>query len=483
MSTDKNLLKRKVLTGIYWTFLERSSVQLMQVVVQIILARLLLPSDFGVVAIVMVFIYLADILLQSGFATALIQKQNTDNLDYSSAFYFSLVLSLVLYIIIYFMSPVISAFYKMPILVKVLPILALTLFPDSLNSVQIAYVKKQMNFKVLFKCNLVSIFISGFISVIMALTGFGIWALVTQKLIYQFLVSFLLLFNIEWKPSLIISFTRLRIMYSYGIYILGVSLIERIYTQIFNLIIGKIYGSSPLAYYNRGLMFPILIVANINDGIQTVMFSALSLNQENKEIFKIMTSRVLNCIALLVVPLLMGLFVIGENLILILLTEKWLPCLFFLKVSCVKYMFYPIYSANIQVFKAMGKSKIYFSYVFYHKIFILIIVFFVYNLGVNLLVLIDAIIFIVYSVICAVPNKRYIDYGYKEQFNDLMPIYLISIAMSMFIYFIQLFNFNILVTLVLQIILGFIVFVLLACLIKLQSFYFIKNLFVTRYFK
>lgn len=480
--TETKSLKQKVFSGVFWKFLERSSVQLMQIAVQIILARLLLPTDFGMVAIVMVFIYIADIIVQSGFSTALIQKKYPDNLDYSSVFFFSIGLSILFYTIIYLITPVISAFYKMPLLKVLLPVLAITLIPGSLNSVQIAYAEKQMNFKILFKCNLFSIIISSTASIIMAFMDFGVWALVVQKLGYQFLFSFFLFFSIEWKPSFIISLTRLKEIYNYGIFILGVSLIERIYNESLNLIIGKIYGPSQLAYYNRGQSFPVMFLGNINDGTQAVMFSALSSKQENKEILKTMTARNLKSISLIVVPVLIGLFVTSKSLILLLLTEKWLSCQFFLQVSCVKYLFYPLYSSNIQVLKVLGKSKVYFNYVIFHKIILFAIIIIILKKGIEILILTDAIVFIIYSLISSVPNKKYIGYGCKEQFMDLFPIYLISFVMSLFIYTINFLNFTIMVTLLLQITGGLLIFVYLAYKLRLESLYYIRDLIKKKVF-
>lgn len=474
--TEIKSLKQKIFSGVFWKLLERTSVQFMQIAVQIILARLLLPQDFGVVAIVMVFIHIADIIVQSGFSTALIQKQNIDNLDYSSVFFFSIGLSILFYTVIYLISPAIATFYKMPILKVLLPVLAITLIPGSLNSVQIAYAEKQMNFKILFKCNLLSIIISSFVSIVMAFLNFGVWALVVQKLIYQFLFSFILLFCIEWKPSFIISFARLKEIYNYGVFILGVSLIERIYRESLNLVVGKIYGPSQLAYYNRGESFPVMMLGNINDGTQAVMFSALSSKQGNKDALRTITARNLKSISLIVVPVLMGLFVTGKNLILLLLTEKWLPCLLFLQVSCIKFLFYPLYSSNIQVLKALGKSKVYFYYVIFHKIIMLVIITMIFKKGIETLILLDAITFIIYSLISSIPNKKYIGYGLKEQLLDLIPIYLISFVMSFLVYMLDSLRLVASITFLLQIIVGFLTFIYLAYKFRLESLHYLKDL-------
>ena len=243
---NKNI-RSKVLSSLFWKFMERGGTQGIQFIVQIVLARLLAPEQFGTIAIVMVFINLAQVFVQSGFNTALIQKKDADELDFSSVFYLSLFVAALLYILIFLTAPFIADFYRDPILMPVLRVLGFTLFFGAFNSIQNAYVSRNMMFKKLFYSSVGAILISGIVGVIAAYMGLGVWALVIQQLINQASITIIMWFTVKWRPKLIFSFKRVRVLFSFGWKLLASSLLDTLYLDLRTLIIGRIYSSSTLA--------------------------------------------------------------------------------------------------------------------------------------------------------------------------------------------------------------------------------------------
>lgn len=351
--------KSKVLSSLLWKFMERGGTQGIQFIVQIVLARILLPNDYGIISLIAIFITIANVFVQSGFNTALIQKKDANETDFSSVFYLSLFVAALLYVTLFSTAPFIANFYDTPQLVAVLRVLSITLFFGAFNSIQNAVISKKMQFKKLFFSSLGSMILSGMIGIVLAYAGFGVWALVAQQLINQFSIIVILWFTIKWRPKLIFSFERIKELFSYGWKLLVSSLIDTLDKNLRSLIVGKIYSPSMLGFYNRGDQFPQLIVSNINGSIQSVMLPALSSEQNNKQRVKEMVRRSIITSSFLVLPMMIGLAVIGEPLVKILLTDKWLPCVPFLQVFCLSYALWPIHTANLQAINALGRSDIF----------------------------------------------------------------------------------------------------------------------------
>lgn len=244
--------KSKVLNSIFWKLMERGGTQGIQFIVQIFLTWLLFPEEYGLIALVTIFITLANVFVQSGFNTALIQKKDADDVDFSSVFYLSLFVATVLYVVLFFTSPLIANFYRDSQLIPVLRVLSITLFLGAFNSIQNAYVSKNMMFIKLFFSSLGAIIFSGILGIIFAYMGYGVWALVIQQLSNQFIVTVILWFTVKWRPKLIFSFRRVKVLFSYGWKLLASALIETIYRNIRTLVIGRIYNPSILGFYNRG---------------------------------------------------------------------------------------------------------------------------------------------------------------------------------------------------------------------------------------
>lgn len=470
-------VKSEVISSLFWKLLERNGTQGIQFIVQIVLARLLVPEQFGTIAIVMVFISLAQVFVQSGFNTALIQKKDADEVDFSSIFFLSLGIAGMLYLVIFFCAPFVSSFYDDEILTPVLRVLSLILFTGAFNSIQNAYVSKNMMFKKLFKSSFGAIVISGTLGIIAAYKGFGIWALVIQQLSNQISICIIMWFTVKWRPIFVFSFQKVKGLFSFGSKLLISQIINVLYMDLRTLIIGKVYTKSTLGFYNRGQQFPKLVVTNIDGSIQSVMLPTLSSYQDNKNKAKEIMRRAIKSSSFLLFPMMIGMAVVAEPLVTIVLKEKWLPAVPFLQIFCFSYALMPIHTANLQAINAMGRSDIFLKLEITKKIVGLIILFISIPFGVFYMAIGSALSSVISTFINAYPNKKLLNYSYLEQWKDLIPSLLISLVMGGIVYLYNFLNLESWLILLLQAITGVIVYIGLAKLFKIESYdYLLKTL-------
>lgn len=467
--------KSKVISSLLWKLLERSGTQGIQFIVQIVLARILLPTDYGTIALIAIFITIANVFVQSGFNTALIQKKDASEQDFSSVFYLSLFIATLLYVVIFFTAPYIARFYKILELTSVLRILSITLFFGAFNSIQNAVIARRMQFKKLFFSSLGSIILSGITGIILAYAGLGVWALVAQQLVNQLSITVILWFTVKWRPKLIFSFERIKELFSYGWKLLVSSLIDTLYMNLRSLIVGKIYSPSMLGYYNRGDQFPQLIVSNINGSIQSVMLPTLSSEQDDKQKVKELVRRSIVTSSFLLFPMMIGLAVVGEPLIKIILTDKWLPCVPFMQIFCLSYALWPIHTANLQAINALGRSDIFLKLEIIKKTMGIVILVISMFFGVYAIAIGTLVSGIISTFINSHPNLKLLNYSYKEQIKDIMPSLLISIIMGVIVYSILFLNLSSYITLLIQVLVGVIVYIGLAKLFKLECFIYLVN--------
>ena len=472
---DSKHSRESVLSSLFWKLLERGGTQGIQFIVQIVLARLLAPEQFGIIAIVMVFINIAQVFVQSGFNTALIQKKDADEEDFSSIFYLSLGIAGIIYIIIFMAAPTISIFYRDPILTPILRVLALILFTGSLNSIQNAYIARNLMFKKLFKSSVGAIVISGTLGVIAAYFGLGVWALVIQQLANQISISVIMWITVKWRPKFVFSIQKVRELFSFGWKLLASSLINVFYMEIRTLFIGRLYSSSALGFYNRGEQFPKLIVNNINGSIQSVMLPALSAQQDNKKRVKEMMRRAIVTSSFLVFPIMIGMAVVAEPLVTIVLTEKWLPAVPFLQIFSISYALIPIHTANLQAINAMGRSDVFLKLEMIKKALGIVILGISIPFGVYAIAIGQVASGIISTFINAYPNKQLIKYSYKEQLMDIMPSFVMAIIMGGVVYTFNFLKVTELQILVLQIFGGAAVYIGLAKMLKIESFGYLIN--------
>ena len=471
MNNSKN-----VIVNFIWRFAERVGAQLVAFVVSIVLARLLSPDDYGTIALVTVFTSLLNVFVDSGLGTALIQKKDADDLDFSTVFYTNMAMCSLLYALMFALAPFIAEFYGRTDLVPVIRVLSLTLVISGLKNVQQAYVSRNMIFKRFFFATLGGTIGAAIIGISMAYMGLGVWALVAQQLFNATVDTLILWITVKWRPKKLFSFDRLKGLFGYGWKLLASAILETGYNELSQLIIGKKYSTSDLAYYNQGDKFPKLVVNNINSSVNSVLLPTLSKEQDDKERVKNMTRRAIKTSVFIMAPLMMGLAATSREVVLLLLTEKWLPCVPFLCVFCVSYMFWPIHTVNLNAIKAMGRSDLFLRLEIIKKVVGIIIILITMNISVWAMCVGLMIEGFISQAINSWPNKELLDYGYIEQMKDILPGIILAVVMAGIVYLVGWVNVPVIARLVLQVIVGALVYITGAKLFKMESYTYIMGM-------
>lgn len=470
--------RKSTITGFIWRLSERMGAQIVNFVVTIILARLLEPTDYGVIAMVNVFIAIADVFVSSGFGTALIQKKDADNKDFSTVFFFQIGFSIVMYLVVFFTAPLITKFYgsSYSLLTPILRVLGLRLIITGVNNVQQAYVSKHLMFKKFFFATLIGTIISAIVSIFLAYKGIGAWALVVQYLTNTVIDTIILWFTVKWRPNFVFSFKRLKGLFSYGWKLLLSGLLDTAYNNLRSMIIGKIYSSADLAYYNKAKQFPNLIVQNINTSIDSVLLPTMSSVQDRKAALKSMTRRAMKTSTYVISPLLMGLAACGKAIISILLTDKWLPSYPFMVIFCITYCFTPVHTANLNAIKALGRSDLFLKLEIFKKIIGLTAIIITMKISVMAMAYSLLVTNVLAQIINSWPNKKLMNYSYLEQLKDILPGIGLAGLMGICVYCVNLLNLNMWLTLVIQVPLGALIYVSASALFKLESFTYCLNM-------
>jgi len=447
-----------VITNFFWRFLERCGAQGVTFIVSIVLARLLDPTVYGTVALVTIFTTIMQVFVDSGMGNALIQKKDADDLDFSSVFYFNMAMCSVLYLIMFFAAPFIASFYRMPELTAIVRVLSFVVVISGVKNVQQAYVSRHLMFKRFFFSTLGGTIGAAVIGIAMAYLGFGVWALVAQMLFNAAVDTTILWITVKWRPKKMFSFQRLKSLFSYGWKLLASSLIDTVYNDLRQLIIGKKYSSGDLAYYNQGKKFPQLIVTNINTSIDSVLLPTMSKAQDDMAAVRSMTRRAIKTSTFLMMPAMIGLAVCAEPLVQLILTEKWLPCVLFLRIFCITYAFYPIHTANLNAIKAMGRSDLFLKLEIIKKTVGIIAILITMWISVQAMAYSFLVTTILNQIINSWPNKKLLNYIYLEQVKDMMPQILLSLGMGAAIYAVSFLHLSASLTLLIQIPLGVLVY-------------------------
>ena len=469
------LSAKTVTTNFFWRFFERCGAQFVAFFISIILARLLDPAVYGEIALITVFICILRVFVDCGLGTALVQKKNADDLDFSSVFYFNIIMCLVLYGVLFMAAPFIADFYHLPHLTPVVRVLSLTLVVSGARNIQNAYVSKNLIFKKFFFATIGATLGSAIVGVAMAYKGFGVWTIVGQQLTDAVLGTIILWAVVKWRPKLMFSLQRLKGLFCYGWKLLVSALLDTGYGQLRQLIIGRIYTAIDLAFYNRGQTFPTLIVSNINASIDSVLLPVLSVEQDDKDRVRAMTRRAISISTYVIMPMMVGLAVCAEPLVRLILTEKWLPCVPFLRIFCFSFAFWPVHTANLNAIKALGRSDLFLKLEIAKKIVGLVAVLSTMRISVMAM----AYTLFATSILCQIinswPNKKLLGYDYIAQLKDMLPQMALSCIMGGGVYSIQFIGLSDIPTLALQIVAGFVVYSLLSKLFKIESFNYIFN--------
>lgn len=473
---QKTVTKKRVTTNFLWRFLERCGAEGVTFIVSIVLARILDPTTYGTVALVTVFTSLLQVFVDSGLATALIQKKDADDIDFSTVFYFNFGMCLFLYALMFFAAPYIAKFYKIPELTPVIRVLSLILVVSGVKNVQQAYVSRHLMFKKFFFATLIGTIGAAVLGIWMAYNGYGVWALVAQMLFNTLVDTIVLWITVKWRPKLVFSWQRLKVLFSYGWKLLVSSLLDKLTGDLRNLIIGRMYTPQDLAFYTKAALFPKAIVTNINTSIDSVLLPTMSKSQDNVEQVRNMTRRAIKVSSYIMLPAMVGLAVCAEPIVKLVLTDKWLPSVPYLRIFCFTFAFYPIHTANLNAIKAMGRSDIFLKLEIIKKIISFTVLFATMWFGVMAMAYSLLFTSVCSQIVNSWPNKKLLRYRYLDQLKDMLPQIGLSVIMGVIVYSVNFLNLSSGISLLIQIPLGVLVYVVLSKLFKMDSFVYILKI-------
>jgi O-antigen/teichoic acid export membrane protein len=471
-----NSLKKHTINGLLWSIIERFSIQVVQFVLGIILARLLLPSDYGLIGMLAVFMSISQALIDSGFSQALIQKKNADEKDYNTVFYFNIASSVCVYLILFLLSEPIALFYEEPLLENLIKILGLNIIFSSFSIVQLAILTKELNFKTQSKASLTSVIISGVIAVYFAYTGWGVWALVIQVLLKSSVNTLLLFVFTKWKPILLFSKKSFHSLFSFGSKLLFSGLLNAVFNNIYLIIIGKYYTIKELGYYTRANQFQQLPSETLTVILQRVTFPVLSSIQDENEKLSSYYKKFIKLAAFINFPLMTILIVVAEPLIELLLTDKWIEAAPLLQMLCFVGVLYPIHAINLNLLKVKGRSDLFLKLEIYKKILIIISIILTIPFGIKFLIIGQIVCSFISLYLNTYYTKKLIDYGFFTQLKDLFIYFIISIIMGVVMYASMIYIPSNGLKLMVASIVGVLLYFLLGFLLKLNEIEEIKKI-------
>lgn len=444
-------LKQKAIKGVAWSALERFSAQGVQFVLGLILARLLTPEDYGLIGMLAIFLAVSQTFIDSGFSSALIQKKGRDELDYSTTFYFNMVVSVAFYVLLFFAAPLIANFYDQPILVQLTRVVGLSIVINAFGVVQRAKFTINVDFKTQTKASLSSIIISGIVGIYLAYTGFGVWALVVQSLLRTSINVLVLWVISKWTPRDGFSYDRFKGLFSFGYKLLLSGLLDTVFKNIYTIVIGKVFSASSLGFFTRARQMAAFPSSNVTGILQRVTFPVLSEVQEDDVRLRSVYKKMIQLSALVVFPMMMGLAALAHPLIITILTDKWTETVWMLQIMCFSMMWYPIHAINLNVINVKGRSDLFLRLEIIKKSLTTVMLLITIPLGIQAMLLGQVATSYIALGLNTYYTKQIIDYGFWQQMRDLIPILLLSFVMGAGIFFLI----PLLSSLMLQLLVGF----------------------------
>lgn len=462
--------RNSILGSFLWKFLERSSIQASYFIVTLVLARLVTPEEYGSIAIIMIFIAFATVLVQGGLNTALIREPKANKQDFSTMFWISLLIAIIMYFILFNLANTIAYYFGIPQLSSIIKVLALILIPGALKSIQVAYATRHYLFKKLFLSSLIASTISGVIAIVLALLDFGVWSLVALQLIDTFLNSTILLFLIDWKPHFVFKTDNIRSLINFGTKILASNFLTTFFMNMRSLIIGRVYSASQVAYFNKGKQFPQVVMETINGSIQSVLLPVFADKQGNRDELVVYVRRFTRASIYLIFPSLIGLTVVARPLVLTLLTDKWIESVFYLQVFALTYMTQPTQIINNQAIISLGNSGIILRLDMLRKFIEILLLIIALPFGVKAVAVSAFFASLLSMIITMKPINDLLHYSYSDQFLDFVYPFLISIAMGGITYIFGLQFTSNWMSLIIQIIIGITSYIIILSILKPKGF-------------
>ena len=468
--------RNQVLGGFVWKFLERFSSQGITFLISVILARILSPDEYGLVAMINIFIIFANVFVTGGFTASLIQNKNADDIDFSTMFYCTLSMSFMMYGIIYVCAPYIAEFFHMHELICLTRVYALSLIITSYHTIQNAYIARHMLFRKTFFSTLTANILSGGVGVAMAYSGYGVWALVGQYVSNILFAMITLMSIIPWKPQLVFSIERAKSMLDYGSKILVSQLVSTTYKELNQLIIGRLYTPADLGLFNRGSHLPKIVNVNMDNSIRSVLFPAMSNYSDNPERIKQILRRGIKTTSYIAFFFLTLLATSSKPIIVVLLTDKWIDCVPYMQIFCLYYMFLIISGYNVQAIKALGQGHEIVKLEVYKKPLFLLVIFLAAQHSIMAIALVSPLNALYAMMVNMRPTRKYLGYSIREQITDICPAVLMNIVIFCLTIPFSLLHWNDYLVMLIQIVVGACAYLFMSVIFKVDSFYYLRDL-------
>lgn len=470
-------LRQKAIFSMIWSSIGKFGTLGLSFISNLVLARILMPSDFGYIGMLHIFIAISQVFINSGLGSALIQKKDVSHIDYSTVFYWNLVLSIIFYSLLYFTAPSIAGFYEMDLLKDILRVQSIILLINSFSLVQSIQLQKNLRFKTLSKRNIIASLIGAIIAIILALMGYGVWSLVYSNLIAA-VASVVLLWRMSsWRPTLEFSFASLKGLFTFGGLILLSSLVETAYTNIQGLIIGKVFSAKDLGYYTQARKLEDVPTSALSSIVNQVSFPVFAQLQDNLHSLRAGVRKNLTSISYLNFPLMALFIVIARPLIILLYTDRWETSISYFQILCIGAMLYTINTVNTNVTRSMGKGTLYFWVQFIKRIIGIISILISVRYGIIAMLWTIVVLNYLYFIINSIVTGKLIDYGFMAQLKDVSGVFILSAMVGVITYY----GFNLLpidnylLALIIQIIVYSLLYLSLSYVLKIEGFFTYKE--------
>lgn len=475
-----NKIGGQMISGMSWKFAERIGAQGVSFIVSMVLARLLMPEDYGTVAIINVFMSIADVLLTSGLSSALIQNSKAESKDFSTIFYCNLFFSCVLYVLLFISAPFLAQFYHLPILKPAIRVFAVRLPISAFQTIQSAIISINMEFKKFFLATIVGTLTSAVVGIALAIKGFGVWALIAQYLVSTCINTVVLALSVRWHPKIEFDFQHAKPLIDYGWKIMLTDLIGTIFNNLSDFIIGIKYTSSQLAFYSKGKQLPMLVRSNIYTTLISVLFPAMSKVSSNADELKVLTQKSVKMLSYIIFPLMVGMISVANNMTIVLYTEKWLPIVPFIYIVCIEAMISVVGTVTLQAIKSYGRSDLMLKMEAIKKPIMLVALLIAMQFGIYAIALTLPLNTILELIINGSVLNRLIGYNLKSQLFDCIPALCYSLIMGIASYSIGYIKCNLIILLILQVLGGFFSYIVISVVFKDANFLLIKKIIQKR---
>jgi O-antigen/teichoic acid export membrane protein len=473
-------IKEKTLNGLGWSFADNIFSTGITFIVGLVLARILSPAEFGILGMIAVFIAISNSIIDSGFSTALIRKNDATNTDYSTVFFFNLLIGFMLFGVLYLSAPAISRFFKEPILIPITRVMGLALIINSFSIIQRTLLIKRVDFKTQTKISVIASLTSGIVGIGMALSNLGVWSLVGQQLTRQLLNSVLLWAFNTWRPVGVFSIKSFKELFGFGAKLLISGLIDTIYTNVYYLVIGKFYKADQLGQYTRAEHFNSLFSSNLTGIIQRVSFPVLSEIQNNEDILKQAYRRMIRTTMFVSFTCMLGLAAVAKPLVVVLIGSKWLTAGSYLQIICLAGMLYPLHAMNLNILKVKGRSDLFLKLEIVKKIIGTIPILLGIFIGIKVMLWGSVFVSVIAYFFNSFFSGRLIAYPVKNQINDIAPSFIISIIMAVSVYTLGLvITLPLLIQLILQIFVGIFIIVTICETVRFEDYLYLKRIVIS----